>query len=304
MDVSTTTIKTLQGLAELFTKYDISIILLIFSLFFFLLANIERMPMVSLNNNPKIKYANYVIGALLLAIAIITFGAKQSPPSPPTIVSTPSPPIIVSTPSPPIIVSTASPTDTRTASPTIIPTASPTDTPLIRSTPLPVRPTPLQIRPTPLNIVPKKFPVIGDNVVPRKFPVIGNSEAANLVDNYFVAKGKIFSRAYNNEEAKKYLTGSLYTQTANSIIELQRNSAYYIYDEHSIGKTGDIVVVNNKPTITMRIYGSYKYYEKGIEMSQKSYCGDFIYSFALDEGVWKISDSVEKNICIRRIPVQ
>ena len=295
MDVSTTTIKTLQGLAELFTKYDISIILLIFSLFFFLLANIERMPMVSLNNNPKIKYANYVIGALLLAIAIITFGAKQSPPSPPT---------IVSTPSPPIIVSTASPTDTRTASPTIIPTASPTDTPLIRSTPLPVRPTPLQIRPTPLNIVPKKFPVIGDNVVPRKFPVIGNSEAANLVDNYFVAKGKIFSRAYNNEEAKKYLTGSLYTQTANSIIELQRNSAYYIYDEHSIGKTGDIVVVNNKPTITMRIYGSYKYYEKGIEMSQKSYCGDFIYSFALDEGVWKISDSVEKNICIRRIPVQ
>lgn len=266
MDVSTTTIKTLEGLAELIVKYDISIVILLLGLFFIALANIEKMPFLSLNNNPTIKYSNYVIGALLLAIAIITYGAKQSPPSPPT------------------IVSTTSPTIASTPSPTVASTTIPTVTSI------------------PSQAISQTLPISPPKVV-NSVPVISNPEAVKLVNSYLGAKRLMLSRAYKKEEAKKYLTGSLYREIAEcedcrtSMIWLERNSAYYIYGEHKLGNIRDIVIVDNQPTITMRVSGSYKYYEKSTEKSQKNYCGDFIYTFALDEGVWKISDSLEKSSC-------
>ena len=265
---TTTTIQTLEGLADLLAKYDISIILFLLAILFILLANLEKIPIVSLNNNVRIKYANYVIGAVLLAIAIIMSAVKQ--------------PISDSDISP-TIAPTPSPTIASTPSPTIVSTPSPT----IAQT-LPVSP------PKSVNSV----------------PVISNPEAVKLVDSYLGAKRLMLGRAYKKEEAKKYLTGSLYRKIAEcvdcrtSIIWLQRNGAYYIYGEHKLGNIRDLVIVNNQPTITMRVSGSYKYYEQSTEKSQKNYCGDFIYTFALDEGVWKISDSLEKSSCFKGTDVQ
>ena len=166
---TTTTIQTLEGLADLLAKYDISIILFLLAILFILLANLEKIPIVSLNNNVRIKYANYVIGAVLLAIAIIMSAVKQP------ISDSDISPTIAPTPSP-TIASTPSPTIASTPSPTIVSTPSPT----IAQT-LPVSP------PKSVNSV----------------PVISNPEAVKLVDSYLGAKRLMLGRAYKKEEAKK-----------------------------------------------------------------------------------------------------
>lgn len=124
---------------------------------------------------------------------------------------------------------------------------------------------------------------------------LSQDEALELVENWYKAKPQIFGPSFDQSLVEQYTTGKMYQdklKPGGSIDWLRSNGYYYTYDNSQINKVISFSNTGSQPSITVNVSEElYLHGPKGIEYKNSGpYNADFIYYFAKDNGVWKLSD--------------
>lgn len=132
--------------------------------------------------------------------------------------------------------------------------------------------------------------------------LLEEEDAVKLVKQWLNAKSHIFAPPFDEALAAQLTTGKRYRDTIKpngSIDWLRKNNAYYQYKETEIKKVISFVdsEAAQYPELKLTIYQDLTLYgSKGIDPTNSGpSTGDHIYYFAVDSGIWKISDYKKVN---------
>jgi ARC6-like, IMS domain len=118
-------------------------------------------------------------------------------------------------------------------------------------------------------------------------------EAVKLVDQWLVAKAKIYAQPFDAQLAESLTTGQVYEEvvkTDGSIDWLKKNNAYYTYGSHSVTSAGKFLSSNNDVQIDVAVKQEMSYFQNGQLKKREDISETYQFSFKLENGIWKISD--------------
>ena len=127
------------------------------------------------------------------------------------------------------------------------------------------------------------------------FSQLTQEKAVEIVNQWLQAKSAIFASPYDKQLAQKYLAGPLYediTKPNGAIDWLQNNNYYYVYENGEVRQVWAFSTSGNRPQLKVSIYEERKLYTpRGVDNTQSgASTANYTYSFARDNGVWKIYD--------------
>jgi hypothetical protein len=129
---------------------------------------------------------------------------------------------------------------------------------------------------------------------------ISQEEALEIVQNWYTAKPRIFGPPYDTSLVDKLTTGKLYSFTTKPdgpVAWLENNNAYYTYKKSEITNIVDFSNSGSRPYMKIKVFEElYLHGKNGIDRKNSgAYRGNFIYTFAKENGVWKIYDYKKVN---------
>jgi hypothetical protein len=158
--------------------------------------------------------------------------------------------------------------------------------------------------PAPSNSVPTPNPQMPEPITGEANPPsaaltsdrLSQDQAAQLVQNYLDAKPNIFGGRFDRDLAKQHTTGILYTDITKpngSIDWLVNNGSHYEYKESRVDQVWEYNSSLPEPTLLVRIVENPTLYSRSgkIDRSRSGKTiANFLYTFAKDNGKWKIKD--------------
>ncbi|MEA5470377.1 ARC6/PARC6 family protein [Spirulina sp. 06S082] len=126
--------------------------------------------------------------------------------------------------------------------------------------------------------------------------ILYEDDAIAIVNKWLASKSSIFSPPFDESLVSQLTTGERYqdiTKPNGSIDWLRRNNSYYKYRASEIKKVISFSDSSQYPELKITIYEDLTLYgPRGIDYENSgSSTRDYIYYFALDNGIWKIYDA-------------